>query len=240
VVEAQRRVSTRKLVDTLDEQAVLEQLIETSKPAVPSRSRGASAAVGSRHPLPSHVLLSTPFRYPPLRHGSRFGGRFERGIWYGAESQRALFAEAAYYRLVFLAGTAADLGIVTSWHTAFAAAAEADRAIDLTAGPFEAHRAAIASPVSYDASQALGAAMRSAGVALCRYPSARDAQGGTGVAVFDPAVFDRIIPRDLETWHSAATRARVEFVRRDWFDPLAFAFPRDEFLVDGVLPAPAV
>ena len=56
VVEAQHQVSTRKLVDSIDEQAILEQLIETSKPV--------DATAGRRH-----VLLATPFRYPPLRHG---------------------------------------------------------------------------------------------------------------------------------------------------------------------------
>ena len=57
-VEAQHQVSTRKLVDTAAEQELLEELIETAKP--PDITGGRV-----------HYLLSTPFRYPPLRHGSR-------------------------------------------------------------------------------------------------------------------------------------------------------------------------
>ena len=68
VVEAQHQVSTRKLVDTLEEQSLLEDLIDAAKPPDPTQGR-------------LHYLLSTPFRYPPLRHGSRFGTRHEPGLW---------------------------------------------------------------------------------------------------------------------------------------------------------------
>ena len=227
VVEAQHQISTRKLVDSIDEQAILEQLIETSKPV---------DATGGRR----HVLLATPFRYPPLRHGSRFGARHDPGLWYGSADQRTLFAEAAYYRLLFLEGTSADLGIVTTWHSAFTVSAKTERGIDLTARPFDAHRAAISSPSDYRESQALGQAMREAGVGMFRWRSARDADGGINVGIFTPAVFGAAKPRGLETWHAAATRERVEFVRRDWADARVFVFPRAQFMVGGVLPTPAV
>ncbi len=174
VVEAQHQISTRKLVDSIDEQAILEQLIETSKPV---------DTTGGRR----HVLLATPFRYPPLRHGSRFGARHDPGLWYGSADQRTLFAEAAYYRLLFLEGTSADLGIVTTWHTAFTVSAKTERGIDLTARPFDAHRAAISSPSDYRESQALGQSMRDAGVGMFRWRSARDAEGGINVGIFLPA-----------------------------------------------------
>jgi hypothetical protein len=227
VVEAQHLVSTRKLVDTLDEQMVLEQLIETSKPGDISLAR-------------RHVLIATPFRYPPLRHGSRFGRRHEASLWYGSEDQRTLFAEAAYYRLVFLDGTRADLGMVATWHTAFRASARSERGVDLTARPFSRHRGAISSPSSYDASQALGAAMREDGVEVFRYRSARDAGDGVNVAAFTPAVFGHAKPTEMQTWHGLATKARVEFQRRDWSTVLAFEYEREQFLVDGTLPAPAM
>src|SRR6478752_10538487 len=107
-VEAQHQVSTRKLVDSAEEQILLEELIDRAKPPYTTPSR-------------LHYLLATPFRYPPLRHGSRFGRRFEPGIWYGSESRRTAFAEVAYYRMVFLEGTSADLGLLTTQHTAFSA-----------------------------------------------------------------------------------------------------------------------
>jgi hypothetical protein len=226
-VEAQHLISTRKLVDSIEEQAILEELIEVSKP----RQAGAGRL---------HVLLATPFRYPPLRHGSRFGARHEPSLWYGAEGHRALFAEVAYYRLLFLDGTAADLDIVTTWHTAFTVRVRTDRGIDLTRPPFNRHRAAIASPDDYSQSQALGRAMREVEVEAFRYPSARDREGGVNVGIFTPAAFGAARPRQFETWHCSATRESVEFVRHDFSGAATFAFGRDGFLVDGRLPAPAV
>jgi hypothetical protein len=226
-VEAQHLVSTRKLVDSAAEQELLEELIDRVKPPDPTRGK-------------VHYLLATPFRYPPLPHGSRFGARRERGIWYGSESKRTMFAEVAYYRLVFLAGTSADLGLVTTQLTAFNVRAHSLRGIDLARAPFDAHRRAIASPIRYAATQALGTAMRAAGVELFRYPSARDAPGGVNVGVFSPGVFGGAKPRSLETWHCTATRQSVELAKRDYFARERFEFPRDDFLISGTLPVPAV
>ena len=226
VVESQQQVSTRKLVDSREEQELLEALIDRVKPAPV-----ASAAT-------QHYLLTTPFRYPPLRHGSRFGARWEGGIWYGSETHETMFAEVAYYRMVFLEGTSADLGTITAQLTAFRVNARSAKGIDLVAKPFAAHRTAIASPTSYAETQALGAGMRDAGVELIRYPSARDARGGTNVAAFTPKVFGRSRPRDMETWHCLATRGVVEVTRHLSRD--AFRFPRAQFLVGGKLPAPAL
>src|SRR3546814_1362417 len=61
LVEAQHRVSTLKLVDTLDEQDLLERLTEEAKPSVPEECRHL------------HYLLATPFRYgAAYPRGSRF------------------------------------------------------------------------------------------------------------------------------------------------------------------------
>ena len=73
MVEAQHRVATQKLVDDSAEQQILEELLERAKPPAPDDA-----------PPGMHYLLRTPFRYPPLRHGSRFGSRAERGIFYAA------------------------------------------------------------------------------------------------------------------------------------------------------------
>ena len=82
--------------------------------------------------------------------------------------------------------------------------------------------------------------MRAAGVELFRYPSARDTQGGVNVGAFSPAVFGAARPQLLETWHSFATKARVEIVKRDYFAQHSVASARAAFLVNGRLPAPAV
>ncbi len=225
-VEAQHQVSTRKLVDTAAEQELLEELIEGAKPPDPTRGR-------------RHYLLSTPFRYPPLPHGSRFGTRHERGIWYGAERVRTVFAEVAYYRLLFFEGTSAELGVVATSLTLFSVKINTTRGIDLTVAPFDRYRAKLTSKSRYADTQPLGAAMRAAGVAAFRYASARDVDGGACVGVLDITAFGRARPTSLETWHCLASRERVEMLKRDYFERATHAFPRAQFLEGGTLPLPA-
>jgi hypothetical protein len=226
VVEAQHRVATRKLVDSDAQQALLEDVLEAYKPPL----RGGDRL---------HYLLFTPFRYPPLMHGSRFGTRWEPGLWYGALELRSAFAEAAYYRLLFLEGTEADLGLVETDLSAFRARISTDRGADLTTGPFDGWTDALASKTSYTATQPLGTAMREAGVEAFCYTSARDGAGGVNVGVFTPGAFASRRPRELQNWHSAATRAAVEITKHDYFSRTGFRFPREDFLVDSVLPHPA-
>jgi hypothetical protein len=225
-VEAQHQIATRKLVETDAEQHLLEELIDAVKPPAPA---GAS----------QHYLIFTPFRYPPLRHGSRFGTRSERGVWYGSLTRSTALAEVAYYRLLFLDGTTARLDPLEVDLTAFRAALRTPRGVDLTGAQFARYVEEISSPSSYAASQQLGRDMRGAGVEACRYHSARD-PGGVNVAAFTPAVFGRRQPRSIETWRCTAVAQRVEFTRRDYFTRASYAFARERFLVAGKLPAPAL
>ncbi len=227
VVESQHEVSTRKLVSSAAEQELLEELIDRVKPPT---------VVGAR----LHYLLSTPFRYPPLRHGSRFGTRHERGIWYGSEQQRAAFAEVAYYRLLFLEGTGAVLEPVMTALSSFTIRMRSARGIDLAASPFAAHAFEISSPVSYAASQILGRSMRNALVEMFRFPSARDVQTGVNVGAFTPTVFHQAVPHHFERWYCTATRNTVDFTRGDLARTREMhVFERAQFLVDGLLPSPA-
>jgi len=227
VVEAQHQVSTRKLVDSTEEQILLEELIDSVKPP---------DATGGR----LHYLLFTPFRYPPLPHGSRFGGRHEPGIWYGSVELRSAFAEVAYYRLLFIEGSGATLGTITTALTAFRASIRTMRGIDLTSTPFDAYRSKISSPSSYDASETLGREMRAAGVEAFRYSSARDAEDGVNVAAFAPSVFGKSKPKSFETWYCAASRERIDLTQGDYFKRRSFAFLRAQFLVNDALPSPAI
>ena len=228
VVEAQFRNSTRKLVDSDEEQALLEELLDTrAKLPVPEGFEGL------------HFLLYTPFRHPPLRNGSRFGTRRERGILYGARELPTAFAEVAYYRLLFLEGSAADLGLVTVELTAFSFAVAAARGVDLTCPPFAQHEAALSSKTSYAGSQQLGRDLRAASVACCLYFSARAAGRGHCLAVFDN-VFRPPRPSAEERWTCAASRARVEFSSASLLrKAVRHVYERDQFLVRGRLPAPA-
>jgi len=226
VVEAQHVLSTRKLVDSVEDQRILEDLLETVKPPLPDGCERL------------HWLLATPFRYRPLRHGSRFARRDEPSLWYGSARLSTALAETAYYRLVFLEGTDADLGAVTHDLSAFRAAWRSPRAVDLCRPPFDLHREDLSSPTDCSASRELGAAMRADGVEAFRYPSARDPARGTNVGLFTPRAFARDVPEAAETWHAVTTRGRVEFLRRDGVRDRTVVFERGIFEVDGCLPMP--
>lgn len=228
VVESQSVISTRKLVDSLDEQDVLEELVDRVKPPLPRwpRLRGL------------HYLLSTPFRHPPLRNGSRFGTRQEPGIWYGSRRLDTAFAEVAYYRLVFLDGTAATLPQLVVELSAFRAKVRSPKGVDLTRPPFDAHAARISSKTSYAVSQALGRDMRASGVEAFVFRSARDPRGGDNVGLLAPA-FAAKNPTVPESWVCTATRRRVDVVKKDVFRKQSFAFDRAAFEVAGEVPVPA-
>jgi len=229
-VEAQHIISTRKLVDSDAEHEILEDLIESAKPALPP----------GREFEGLHYLLVTPFRYPPLRHGSRFGARHERGIWYGSDVVETALAEAAYYRLLLFEGSSGKLAPLTLEMSLFQAWVQARIAVDLTKAPFLKYRPAISSPASYAESQKLGHDMRSNGVEAFRYFSARDPAGGTNVAVFSPRAFARKSPSPQQNWFCTVTPGTVEFTKKDLVESQRVAFRRNAFLVDGRLPRPAV
>lgn len=231
VVEAQHRISTRKLVDSDAEQELLEGLLDTVKPPLPQDVDPDLRRL--------HYLLSTPFRHPPLRHGSRFGTRSERSLYYGSERLPTAFAEVAFYRLLFLAGSEADLSPLSVELTGFRVAVASSHAIDLTAAPFDRFRRSLVSRSSYRVTQALGRDMRGDGVALFRYESARDPGRGANVGIFSPGVFQAGRPRSLQTWHCVATPDAVEFSCKNYFRRGVHTFPRTLFTVRGGLPDPA-
>jgi len=229
VVESQFITSTRKLVDSDAEQELLESLLEAVKPPVPPDPAVARL----------HFLLYTPFRHPPLRRGSRFGTRTERGVWYGSLKLSTAFAEVAYYRLLFLEGTAAKLGTVSVELSAFRASIRARAGVDLTRPPFASYESEISSKTSYAASQALGREMRAHGIEAFLYVSARAPGRDKNVGLFAP-VFARRTPAALSTWICTATRRRVEVSKKDVFRKQRYAYERQDFEVDGALPTPAI
>jgi hypothetical protein len=232
VVEGEHLHSTRALVDSAAEHDLLEQLLDDAKPPLPAGRPFAGL----------HALLATPFRYPPLRHGSRFGVRHQRGLWYGAETLQTAQAEHAFYRRVFFDGSAADLLPNTIAVTAFRASVATDRAIDLTRSPFLAWQARLASPTDYTEPQRLGSEMREEGIEAVRYRSARCPQGGACVALFTPAAFASRSPlKPAQGWLCTVTaQEEVEYRRQGVVELERVVFPRTAFLVGGKLPRPAV
>jgi hypothetical protein len=229
VVEAQHRVSTRALVDTLEEQAILEDIIDEVKPPRPRGARFNDL----------NYLLFTPFRHPPLRNGSRFGRSDQRSVFYAAEDVRTALAEKAYYALLLVDGTRAELESSDIDWTAFQVGVASDRSIDLTDAPFDEFTSAISSPSSYVVSQALGSAMRADGVELFRFISARSPDKGANVGLFEPAFTSRA-PTTQRTWRCILRRESCEVFDLNSSVGTVLGFPRSTFEVDGRLPRPAV
>lgn len=201
LVEAQHRVSTLRLVDTLAEQQLLEEILDESKPVVPAECQGLD------------YLLSTPFRYSAAYpHGSRFrrAGR-TLGVYYAAENIETAIAELAFYRLLFFAespqtpfpDSAAD-------YTAFSVALEADRMLDLAEPPLSGDEAFWSDLVDYTACQALADAARGAEVALLQYRSVRDPSRGANLAVLSCSAFALPAPLSRQTWKIRPVTARVQ------------------------------
>jgi len=83
--------------------------------------------------------------------------------------------------------------------------------------------------------------MRSGGVTLVRFRSARDPDGKPNVGLFSPSAFASKRPlRTPETWLCTITAAHdVEF-RHEGIERIeTVPFPGQRFPVKGVLPAPA-
>lgn len=226
LVESQEQVATNQLVGSLERQALLESMLEATKPPL---RRGSESL---------HYLLATPFRYPPLKHGSRFGTRSEPSLLYGSLEVRTVLAEAAYYRFVFWHGMARPpAGKLDTQHTLFGAAYRTARGLRLQAAPFDRHRAELASPSDYHASQAAGSAMRAAGIEAFEFVSARDPEAGINVALFTPRALARPDPVSQDAWLCELSGERVRFRAargREVHD-----FPLGLFAVAGRLPWPA-
>ena len=155
LVEAQHHVSTLKLVDALDEHALLERMIEETKPSVPPECRHLD------------YLLFTPFRYAAYPRGSRFRRPgLTEGVFYASSTPVTAVAEIAFHRLLFFANSPA-----TPWpgnpaeYTAFAAAYGTRRALDLTRPPFDTDSEAnkLRHVTDYRHCQALADAARAVG-----------------------------------------------------------------------------
>lgn len=221
VVEAQHRVSTLKLVDTLAEQALLEGLIEETKPPVPPECRHL------------HYLLATPFRYgSPYPHGSRFRrAGLTPGVYYASAAPETAIAETAFYRLLFFAESPA-----TPWpanageFTAFSVPTMTERGLDLMAAPMSADKAAWTHLTDYGPCRVLADAARAAGIAAIRYQSVRDPAAGPNVAILACAAFARDEPAERQTWriHLSASGARAVCE----FPDARLEFPRGAFAAD--------
>lgn len=203
LVEAQHHVSTLKLVDSVDEQELLEDLIEATKPPLPPECRDL------------RYLLSTPFRYGAVYPA---GSRFRRagmsaGVFYAAETPRTAVAEMTFYRLLFFAESPD-----TPWprnaaeHTAFSAGYKTRNGIDLTKGKFAPHRAKWMNLTDYNHCQTFADVARAAQIEAIRYESARDPGHAINLALLSCRAFAQPKPIDQQTWHIRLSEAGAQAI----------------------------
>ncbi len=217
-VEAQHKIATMSLVHgSLADQALLEDILEAAKPPIPT------AAIGL------HWLLFTPFRYYPSTHGSRFRGKHDAGVFYGAEDRQTACAESGYWRLtmwmdsVGLANQQKSIPL-----TLFEFYANTKQAIDLTQPPLLQDQAIWAHPTDYSPTQQLAEHARQANIEVIRYQSVRHPAGHC-LAILNPNPFKNepepfrniqeswtlfIKPPHLIVWQREMTEEYFEF----WFD----------------------
>lgn len=214
LVESQSHVATLRLVDDLDEQALLEAELDRSKIAVPAACAGL------------HYLLSTPFRYAPYPGGSRFRrARQPEGCFYAAEHAETAVAEACFYLLLFfLDAPGARRPDDPVERTAFRVPGRTERALDLTAPPLDRDAATWLHPTDYAPCQDFADRARQEGAEAIRYRSVRDAEGRANIAVLHPGVFAAREPDRLETWHLFLRRTEVQALGETSRGALSFPF----------------
>lgn len=220
-VEAQHKVSTLKLVDTLAEQELLEQILEETKPAVPPECQHLD------------YLLSTPFRYRALYPA---GSRFRRagptaGVFYAAEHEDTAAAEIVFYRFLFHAESPA-----TPWpsdaaeYSAFAVEIATLHALDLTIPPLNRDEASWCHLRDYAPCQTLAENAREAGTELIRYRSVRDPEACANLAVLTCRAFARPQPVERATWRIRIGSKGAQAIRE--YPPRGIEFRLEDFLSD--------
>ncbi|MDR3442236.1 MAG: RES family NAD+ phosphorylase [Legionella sp.] len=226
LVESQEQVATLGLVNNVYEQGVLEELIETTKNPIPE------------HTEKLHYLLKTPFRYPPLKYGSRFGQTFERGLFYGSLNIDTALVETAYYRFVYMMGPEIPFhSTISSEYSSFSVKIRAERGVCLDLPPFSEYESILISPCSYSETQQLGACLRDADVEAFRYSSARDKNKGKNIALFTPEAFFNNKPSKLTTWICQTSINEVGFLSKE--NQKRILFSQNYFWVDNKFPSPA-
>lgn len=167
-----------KLVDAVEEQRILEELLDESKPPVPAACQHL------------HYLQFTPFRYP-ARHATRFRPSGERrGVFYASETVETCAAEVAFYRILFFLESPETAPPATPFEmTAFSCRVATERAVDLVAGLSRVESAAFMDPVDYAECHAFAADMRERDCDVIRFRSVRDAAHRPNVAVLQCASF---------------------------------------------------
>lgn len=225
-VEDQGRSYTRKLVSSEEEHDILEELLEKkSKPPIKYSVKNL------------HYLLYTPFRYPPLKYGSRFGSQHELSLFYASLEEKTALAEKAFYSLCFLHSSDAELHGFTKGLTSFKASIDTSRGIDLTQKPFSKHTPKISAPESYVVSKKLGTDMRQNKIEAFIFHSSRQTLG-KNMGIFSPCVFKKNeqLEKSFVHWNCFISKDGVEFSLKFSKHSTVISFTAEQFFVNGKFP----
>ena len=219
-VEAQHVVSTLHLVDTLEEQLLLEDILEETKPPVPLECKGL------------HYLYMTPFRYGLYPNGSRFRKAGSTpGVYYACEEPSTALIETAFHLLLFYAESpSTPFPSQPSEHTAFDVPVRSDAAIDLTSKPFSDANDIWMHPTEYEPCQELEEAARAENIQLIRYTSVRDPDHKPNVAILTCDAFAASTPTQSQTWRLWFNKAGVHAICK--FPGKKFSIPPSHWQSD--------
>ncbi len=213
-VEAQHRVSTMRLVGNhAGAQELLERILEENKPPVPEECAD----------LP--YLLATPFRYRPVKGGSRFRAWPAAGVLYGAEQERTACAELGYWRWRFVQDSEGVKELAAAAQTVFSFG-YAGSGLDLREDPLRRWRRVWEDPKDYRGCQELAEEAIRQGEELILYRSVRDGEKGMCVAVLRGKA---IRPRrviEQQTWYLTVTEGGAVWQREQ--EDLVFRY-RESF-----------
>ena len=222
-VEAQHVVSTLQLVDTLDEQRLLEDILEETKPPVPPECQGL------------HYLYMTPFRYGLYPNGSRFRRAGPtQGVYYVSEDPKTAIIETAFHLLLFYADSPrTPFPSRPSEHTVFDVPIRTQAAIDLTARPFSTANDLWAHPSDYEPCQQLEEAARKESIDLIGYASVRDPAHKPNAAILTCTAFAAKTPTQNQTWRLLFNKAGVHAICE--FHGQKFSMPPQSWASEGRL-----
>ncbi len=227
IVESQELVATMQLIDTLDEQAILEQAIEASKPTLPEHAKDATR----------HYLLTTLFRYPPLKHGSRFGRRHEPSLFYASHDLDAALSESAFYSFYFMSRTETPFdGVINNKKTSFSVAITTENYADLCALDDTGIQAKLQHKSDYSYPQGVGTFMRDEGIDVFSYFSTRHPKGKNLGIYYLNAL--KGSPQEELHWMVKQNRNTIMYICPSMTD-LNREFTSDKFCVNGKLPYPS-
>jgi hypothetical protein len=183
-----------------------------------------------------HYLISTPFRYPPLKYGSRFAAITEPSYFYASETIQTCLSEAAFYRFYLIDGTETPFPkMIQSEHSLFFVQVMSSKTLDLTQISDLLIQKQLTDPISYSITQQVGQHARKNGADLLRYFSARSQEQGINLAIDNHTIIQSEKPED-KAGYICQLDPQSGILRFSQPRTFPVTFTREQFLVDGHLP----